>query len=137
MPDIKQRKILLVHNGRNPRKLHETLLAEEGYLVDTASNGTDALGKLRKSAYDLVVTDMHMPGLDGVELYAHSLKRFPFLRDRFLFITGAGSDDGRKKSVISISDSGRNVIKKPFSVEKFLEQIRALTTLPSKRPPMK
>lgn len=47
---------------------HAMLRLGSGFVVDTASGGREALAKLRQEHYDLIMTDIHMPGIDGIEL---------------------------------------------------------------------
>ena len=60
-------KILLVEDEKNQRALYETELADEGYEVVTAADGREALSRIRESRPDLVVMDISMPGMDGIE----------------------------------------------------------------------
>lgn len=59
--------ILLVENDRNQRRLYQMELEEEGYRVIPTSDGREALQQVREEPPDLVVLDLLMPGLDGVE----------------------------------------------------------------------
>ena len=62
------RKILVVDDEANIRELYRVELTEEGYTVDLAENGLEALGKLETFRPDLVTLDVKMPGLDGIEV---------------------------------------------------------------------
>jgi len=70
MASCKNKKILLVEDDHETRKVLEVLLANEGYKVISAANGLEALRKLDKASPDLVVSDVRMPVMDGVELCA-------------------------------------------------------------------
>ena len=61
-------KILLVDDDAFLRDMYATKFAEAGDAVDVATNGTEALQKLRDSTFDVVVTDMVMPGMSGLDL---------------------------------------------------------------------
>ena len=61
-------RVLVVDDELSMREFLAILLEREGYVVDTASSGEDALGKLAMATYDLVLTDLTMPGIDGMEL---------------------------------------------------------------------
>ena len=60
-------KILLVEDDKNQRKLYEQELADEGYEVSTAPGGREALVEIDTNRPDLVVMDISMPGMDGIE----------------------------------------------------------------------
>jgi DNA-binding response OmpR family regulator len=60
-------KILLVEDEKNQRTLYEQELLDEGYEVVTAADGREALSKIRETRPDLVVLDISMPGMDGIE----------------------------------------------------------------------
>jgi two-component system, response regulator, stage 0 sporulation protein F len=64
---MKNVKILVVDDEENIRLLFKEELEEENYEVEVASNGYDALEKLKSSHFDLVVMDIKMPGLDGIQ----------------------------------------------------------------------
>jgi PAS domain S-box-containing protein len=64
------------------------LLRRDGHTVDTAANGRLALMKLQERAYDLILSDLRMPELDGPGLYRALETRYPQLCQRFIFLTG-------------------------------------------------
>jgi CheY-like chemotaxis protein len=64
------------------------LLRRDGHTVDTAANGRLALMKLQECAYDLILSDLRMPELDGPGLYRALETRYPQLCQRFIFLTG-------------------------------------------------
>ncbi|MCX8110443.1 MAG: response regulator [Syntrophorhabdaceae bacterium] len=64
---MKDIKILIVDDEENIRILFKEELEEEGYKIDLASNGYEALEKIKKSPFDLVVLDIKMPGMDGIQ----------------------------------------------------------------------
>ena len=60
-------KILIVDDEEHIRLLFKEELEDEGYAVDLASNGLEALDRLRTSAYNVVLLDIKMPGMDGIQ----------------------------------------------------------------------
>jgi DNA-binding response OmpR family regulator len=66
-------KVLVVDDEKNLRTLYETELAEEGHTVILASDGKEALRLLEAEKPDLVVLDIRMPGLDGLETMGRML----------------------------------------------------------------
>jgi DNA-binding NtrC family response regulator len=70
-------RILIVDDEVNARTALAELLAKAGYAVETAADGFKALGKMDEFEPDLVLTDLRMPGLSGVELMAKVRERDP------------------------------------------------------------
>jgi CheY-like chemotaxis protein len=70
-------RLLLVDDEPLIRKLISGSLVAAGYIVQTAGDGLDALGKLRAGLPDLIITDLNMPRMSGYELLAVIRKRFP------------------------------------------------------------
>jgi two-component system, response regulator, stage 0 sporulation protein F len=60
-------RILLVDDEEHIRLLFKEELEEEGYSIDLASNGLEALEKVKAQRFDLVVLDIKMPGMDGIQ----------------------------------------------------------------------
>src|SRR5687767_12386712 len=70
-------RILIVDDEANARTALAELLRDEGYSVETAADGFKALPKLEEFSPALVLTDLKMPGMDGLELMKKSLERDP------------------------------------------------------------
>ena len=60
-------RILVVEDDKNQQELYRQELSEEGYDVDVASDGKEAIAKVQKDRPDLIVLDISMPGMDGIE----------------------------------------------------------------------
>jgi two-component system, cell cycle sensor histidine kinase and response regulator CckA len=115
-----RRRVLAVDDEALLLKAYRRMLGEAHELT-TALGGTEALRILaRDVAFDVVLCDLQMPEVSGMELYAAVRERFPSLADRFVFVTGgAFSSDARK----FLEDSVAVVIQKPFRVEDMLSLI--------------
>lgn len=112
-------RILIVDDELPLRLLMQDLLSEEGYLVDEAENGKDALQKLNKKNYDMVVSDVAMPEMDGIALYYAIKENWPTLKNRILFVTG--NHDEETKSFFK--KNGCSYIIKPFKIADLLTMI--------------
>ncbi len=64
---MKDIRILVVDDEENIRILFKEELEEEGYTIELASNGYEAIEKVRQTPFDLVVLDIKMPGIDGIQ----------------------------------------------------------------------
>jgi CheY-like chemotaxis protein len=81
-------KILVVDDEAIIAQLISDVLTGDGYDVDTASDGLVALACIGRCGYDLILSDLRMPGLDGLGLYRELEQSRPELVRRFVFITG-------------------------------------------------
>jgi signal transduction histidine kinase/ActR/RegA family two-component response regulator len=92
-------------------------LADAGFLVDRASDGMEALERVRARAYDLIVCDLKMPRLDGPSFYRELKRADPARAQRILFVTGdvAGTDAER-----FLEESGCRWLAKPFRLKDLL-----------------
>jgi two-component system, cell cycle response regulator CpdR len=79
-------RILLAEDDDNMRRFLERALIRAGYDVEAVSDGDTALARARQTAFDLLVADVVMPGLDGIELARRASVMLPDLR--VMFITG-------------------------------------------------
>ena len=61
-------KILVVDDEAGARELFQSILSDEGYEVSLATNGEEALAMFKSGAFDLVITDIKMPVMDGLQL---------------------------------------------------------------------
>ena len=91
----------------------EEILAAEGYQVDVAGNGRVALEKIAAQNYDLILSDLRMPELDGLGLYRRLERRHPDLLRRLIVIT-ATAEDLDYQSFLAQTDVP--VLEKPFSL---------------------
>src|SRR4029453_14002369 len=81
------RRILVIDDEQSFRHGLTQLLRRDGYTVDTAANGGLALRQLHEQCYDVVLCDLRMPGLDGVDFYDMLSHQHAYLRKRVLFLT--------------------------------------------------
>ncbi len=116
-------KILVVDDEEMIRDLCNHILSAEGYQVTVASNGAAALEALDRDDMDLLVTDIKMPGMDGLELF----ERVKQLDQEIvtIFITGHGTLDTAIESLMRGVDG---FVLKPFTQEELLGAVdRAIT----------
>ncbi|MGH7889835.1 MAG: response regulator, partial [Thermodesulfobacteriota bacterium] len=97
----------------------KSILEEDEHKVDLASNGAEALAKIDKNFYDLIVCDIRMPYMDGKRFYNEIKNKREGLGDRIIFITGDTSD----KTVGFINETGNKFLEKPFKIKEFKNAI--------------
>lgn len=68
------KKILVIDDNMLMRKLIVNIFDKRNYCIDEADNGSDGLNSVIKNNYDLVITDILMPGMDGIEMIRYAKK---------------------------------------------------------------
>ena len=117
------RRILVVDDEPTILDLFVEILGAAGYNVDTADNGVEAAQKVRNSRYDVVVSDVRMPQMNGIQLYDEILAVRPELADRVLFVTGDLIDPD---TVAFVERIGATTIAKPLEIQQVLRAIEAV-----------
>jgi DNA-binding response OmpR family regulator len=123
MSTTKGKNILIVDDDKDLTNLYETFLKFDGYKVDAFTDPIDALYSFRKNVYDLVLLDLKMPKMNGIELSQEMQKIDPNLSYRF--ITAAN-----KEYIESIEannpDIKENIIYKPLWLNEIRVTINSL-----------
>jgi CheY-like chemotaxis protein len=88
-------------------------LRREGYTVATAANGRHALAQLQVQLYDVILSDLQMPDIDGRAFYALLRQQYPALCPRVIFLTGAASE---AHNGAFLAQCGQPWLRKPFSL---------------------
>jgi diguanylate cyclase (GGDEF)-like protein len=114
-------RILVVDDERSVRELVAESLSYIGHQVTTAADGTEAAEKLQNGTFDIVVTDMDMPRMDGMELIKHIRQHHPDTDT--IAITGHAT---KYKYVDVINAGAADFITKPFGLDKLEAKIRRL-----------
>ncbi len=108
-------RILVVDDEANARSALAELLREEGYIVETAADGFKALPKLEELSPDLVLTDLKMPGMDGMELMKRAWEGDP---ERVVVVmTAYGSVD---TAVAAMRAGAADYLTKPINVDELV-----------------
>ena len=115
------KKILVVDDSASMRQLVAYTLRKAGYEVVDAIDGVDALKKATKEVFNLVVTDINMPKMNGIELTQELRKRHEYQYTPILCLT-TESGAARKAEGKAVGATGW--IVKPFSPEELKQVIR-------------
>ncbi len=115
--------ILVVDDCSTTRKLIEHYLRSGGYSAVNAENGLDALEKLAVSTVDLVITDLNMPHMDGIELI-RSIRSNPDLSEIPILMITTESDDKEKAAALGSGANG--YVVKPVTGEAIIENIKSI-----------
>jgi len=114
------KKILVVDDETGIRCLLSELLASKGFAVTMAKDGQDSLDLLGETDFDLVITDIHMPRLDGIEMLRHMQEAGR--KEKVIIMTGDLSD-GRLSGVQMPQVISR--LQKPFRLDYLLNLVNA------------
>jgi len=119
------RAALVVEDEASVLDLVVTILSQTGWRVDVATGGREALERVRRQRYDLIVSDIRMPDGDGEQFYRDATTGDPSLGPRFIFITG---DTANREAFSFIREAGALVVEKPFQPAFFLDAVRRVTS---------
>ena len=121
-------RILVVEDEASLARFLQLELNHEGYQVETAHSGYEALGRISEGKWDLVLLDIMIPGLDGFEVCRRIRKQ----RDVPIIMLTAR--DATLDKVKGLDAGADDYVTKPFAIEELLARIRArLRSLPAAR----
>jgi two-component system, OmpR family, copper resistance phosphate regulon response regulator CusR len=112
-------RILLIEDEPRIRALLEKGLGAEGFLVDQSGDGEEGLSRALDGRYDLVILDLLLPGMDGLQVLRQLSERRPHLP---ILILSARSDLATKLHGFALGAS--DYLSKPFSLEELLARVR-------------
>lgn len=115
-------KILVVDDESNIRLLLSEVLSHEGFEVTEAKDGQESLEKMEKHNFDLVITDIHMPRLDGIAML-HRMEKAG-RKEKVIIMTANPSEQ-----MVLHSGMTRVITRlcKPFNIANFLNVVTAVT----------
>ena len=96
----------------------KTILTDEGYIVDLASSGSEAILKTKETAYNVALIDIRLPDIEGVELLTKMKDAVP--KTRKIMVTGYPS---MQNAIAAVNKKADAYIIKPVDVEKLLTTI--------------
>ncbi len=112
-------KILVVDDEPDARKALRSILEDEGFLVETGAGGRQAIELLEAERFDLLITDMKMPQMSGIELVKKAKELDPSIEG--IVTTGAGSVEN---AVESLKHGALDYLTKPFEdIDKFVASV--------------
>jgi len=120
----KEKKILIVEDAFSTRELEKSILETHGYLVDTAVDGLDALDRMADNQYDLVVSDVEMPRMNGFEL-CKTLKNNEGYKDiPFVMVTALQKEEDKRRGIEV--GAAAYIVKSAFEQSNLLDTIERL-----------
>jgi two-component system response regulator (stage 0 sporulation protein F) len=116
-------KILVVDDEEGARDLFNTILTDEGYDVSLASGGEEALGLFKNNPFNLVITDIKMPGMDGLQLL-QEIRKMGSKTD-VIMVTAYGEVESYLKAM---SLGAAEYINKPIRIKELKRIVHKILT---------
>lgn len=121
------KRILVVDDEAPLAGLIAEILSAEGHRVDVAPNGLAALARVEQNDYDLILSDLRMPELDGPGFYRELERRRPDLLARIAFVTGSAQTANMEQF---LEKTGVPILYKPFRMEQLTKLATQLLDRP-------
>ena len=120
-PRLDSPAVLIVEDEAALASAMAESFSDAGFLVDRAGDGEEAIARLEGGQYDLIISDLKMPRMDGIQLFAALREQYPEMAGRIMFVTGdvIGTEAER-----FLSDSGCRWLAKPFRLSELLRIAR-------------
>jgi PAS domain S-box-containing protein len=119
MKELEQARILVIDDDVAVRESHEAMLKANGYEVDVAENGKEAIEKSNANFYNLALIDIRLPDMDGIELLTAMRETVP--KTVKIIITGYPSQEN---AIEAINRDADGYIVKPYTLEDLLRKIK-------------
>lgn len=116
-------KILVLDDEEIVRVSCKKCLTPEGYDVDVAANGVEGLAMTENNRYDVILTDLKMPDMDGIEFLARVKERHP--DTKVIMITGYSTVE---HAVKAMRKGAYNYIEKPFTPDALIDAVKEALT---------
>ncbi|MDQ3486350.1 MAG: sigma-54 dependent transcriptional regulator [Acidobacteriota bacterium] len=115
-----QKHLLIVDDEAGLREAIAERLGDHGFIVEQAASGEEALERLAAFAFDILITDLRLPGIDGRQVLDAAIERYPELIA--IVITGFGTV---KDAVEAIKQGASDFITKPFQFDALMHVLRS------------
>ena len=113
--------VLFVDDDSTASLIFSRALESAGYEVELARNGEAGLERIREREFDVIITDVQMPGMDGCEMCEQMVREYPDRKPLVVVVTGRSELEVREWS---LEPANLVVIHKPVRVARVLELIR-------------
>lgn len=114
-------RVLIVEDDVALRQMVAAVAEHTGFAAVQATDGRNALSLLDTSDYDVLVVDLHMPGINGFDVLRHVAAENPPLLDRTIVITATDERNYRNSPHVRHAHS---LLRKPFDVTRLQDEIR-------------
>jgi DNA-binding response OmpR family regulator len=115
------KKILIIEDNRDLAHLLKGHLKDLGFKADVAFDGISGLAKVDSDHYDLIILDLKLPGLDGMEVCRRLRRKPPYIP--ILMLTAKSAETDR---VVGLEIGADDYVTKPFSIRELLARVKAI-----------
>jgi two-component system NtrC family sensor kinase len=122
---VRPARILIVDDEEPLARMISDVLTGDGHETRVVLDGREALNRLSEASYDLIISDLKMPGMNGDELHAEVKRLRPELSDSVLLTTGDTLGDDPQAI---LARTGLEVLSKPFDLDDLRRRVRARLT---------
>ncbi len=119
LESVWKEKILIVDDDKAVSELLEAILLETGDIT-IANNGMEGLERLEQEYYKLIISDIDMPVVNGIDFLKNAVEKFPNVKDRFLFFSGGLN----KERITFLKKNNLHYMEKPTSLEEISQNAR-------------
>jgi DNA-binding response OmpR family regulator len=114
-------RILIVEDNAELARLLAMNLRDQSYDVDTAPDGPAGLTQAARTQYDLIILDLMLPGMDGIEVCRRIRERPPYVP--IVMLTARSSETDR---IVGLESGADDYVTKPFSIRELLARVKAI-----------
>ena len=118
-------RVLVIDDERDTRDTMRHLLEGEGFDVLVAADGSEGIRLMRSTSVDVVVTDIFMPGKEGIETIYELRREFP--RTKIIVMSGGGGSKGMDFLSVARELGAEKSLKKPFQPRELIDAVHALS----------
>jgi CheY-like chemotaxis protein len=109
-------RVLVIDDDEDLRELEIRVVKQAGYQVDAVGDAHAGLERLAERAYDVILSDVRMPGMDGIVFYQEVRRRYPAQADRIILVTAHVQMDQYKEFMQTVRAP---ILQKPFTLGEF------------------
>jgi len=120
----KEKRILVVEDAFSTRELEKSILETQGYFVDTAVDGLDALDRMTGTRYDLIVSDIEMPRMDGFELCKALKEKEEYKDIPVVMVTALDKEEDKRRGIEA--GAAAYIVKSAFEQTNLLDTVERL-----------
>lgn len=124
------RDVLVIDDNDDFRSLLKMALETEGFAVEVAPNGEQGLAMLAKKPAQVMITDIFMPGKEGIETIAEVRRQFPAVR--IIAMSGRPSATNFDPLAIAAELGASKTLRKPFDLDELIEAVKMLCAGPAR-----